>query len=123
MRPNSLRLALLERVDEGKVTGQPTQQDTDPPPERENPEPSGTEETSGTPMPNKPTTEEADKTPTLGEHIPIYFLMHMFIARPGPLAHHEEESGPPPEKSIDLADPNHHRHDPGDPPNAGGHRH
>ena len=123
MRPNPLRLALPERVDEGKAPGQPMQQDVNPPPERKNPEPSPTEETSGTPTPEKTTAEETEKTPVPGKHVPVHFLIHMLIARPGLAAYPGEESEPPPAKSVDLADSNHHRHDPGDPPNAGGQRH
>jgi hypothetical protein len=71
MWPNPLRLASPERGDEGKT--QAAQKDINPPPEHKNPEPNGAEETSETPTPEKPTVDEIEKTPTLGEYVPIRF--------------------------------------------------
>ena len=74
MWPNPLRLASSERRDEGKAGRQPTQRNTNPPPEHKNPKPSSTEETLATPTPEKLTAEEAGKTPTPGKHIPDCLL-------------------------------------------------
>ena len=73
MWPNPLRLVSLDRGGEGKAGGQPTQQDTNPPPEHKNPE-LGSAEILETPMPEKPTVEEAEKMPTPSEHIPVRLL-------------------------------------------------
>jgi len=68
MWPDPLRLA-PERGDKGKVGGQLTQRDTNPPPEHKNPEPGSAEKALETPTPEKPTAEGAEKTATPGEHI------------------------------------------------------
>ena len=76
-----LRLVLPERGDEGKADEQPAHQDTNPPPEHKNPESSDTE-TLKTPTPKKLIAEEAEKMPTPGEHVLVYFpSARLFPAR------------------------------------------
>jgi len=72
MWPNPLRLALPERVGEGKEAGQPTR-DPNSLLEHKSPEFSGTEETLGSPTPKGTTAEEANKMPGPGKHIPADF--------------------------------------------------
>ena len=73
MWPDPLRLALSEHGDEDKAGGQPTQHYTNPSPEYRKPEPSGTGGIMESPTPEKPTTEEAEKTPGPSERISVHF--------------------------------------------------
>ena len=73
-------------------------------------------------MPEKPRVEETEQMSTPGESIPIHLLCTRLLPALGQSAHHEAKSGTPPVKPIGFADANHHRQDPGDPPDPDGQR-